>query len=114
MTGRGSHRRHERPAGRPSTAPLVGARVLQGIGAALLLPGTLAVITHAFPGRREQARAIGVWAGIGSAALPAGPLLGGALVDWIGWRWIFLLNVPIVIAAFLIATRVVPQSTGDS
>jgi MFS transporter, DHA2 family, methylenomycin A resistance protein len=98
----------------PSTAPLVGARVLQGIGAALLLPGTLAVITHAFPARREQARAIGVWAGIGSAALPAGPLLGGGLVDWIGWRWIFLLNVPIVIAAFLVATWVVPRGTEDS
>jgi MFS transporter, DHA2 family, methylenomycin A resistance protein len=98
----------------PGSASLIGSRVLQGIGAALLLPGTLAVITHAFPDRREQARAIGVWAGIGSAALPAGPLLGGALVDSVGWRWIFFVNVPIVVIALLASIHVVPNSGGDS
>src|SRR5262245_35911808 len=84
----------------PGTAVLVLARVVQGVGAALLLPGTLAIITRAYPEARDQARAIGIWAGIGSAALPAGPLLGGALVDCVGWRSIFLLNLPIVAAAF--------------
>ncbi|MWA05930.1 MFS transporter [Actinomadura sp. LD22] len=79
--------------------PLIAARVVQGAGAALLLPGSLALIIAAYPGRAEQARALGVWAGISSTALPAGPLLGGALVDSAGWRWIFLLNVPIVAAA---------------
>lgn len=83
----------------PGPGPLIAARVVQGAGAALLLPGSLAVITAAYPGRAEQARALGVWAGISSTALPAGPLLGGALVDSAGWRWIFLLNVPIVAAA---------------
>jgi MFS transporter, DHA2 family, methylenomycin A resistance protein len=65
----------------PSTGALVAARAVQGVGAALLLPGTLAVIVNAFPQKGEQARAIGIWAGIGSVALPAGPLLGGALVQ---------------------------------
>ena len=61
--------------------PQIAARVVQGIGAALLVPGTLAIISRAFPERGEQARAIGIWAGVGSVALPAGPLLGGLLVQ---------------------------------
>lgn len=94
----------------PSIAVLVAARVVQGVGAAMLLPGTLAIISHAFPDEASQARAIGVWAGIGSLALPAGPLLGGALVVGFGWRAIFLLNVPIVLAAFGWAGAVVRES----
>ena len=61
----------------PGAGALIAARAVQGAGAALLLPGTLAIVTHAFPEAGEQARAIGVWASIGSLALPAGPLLGG-------------------------------------
>jgi MFS transporter, DHA2 family, methylenomycin A resistance protein len=95
----------------PSTAALVVFRVLQGAGAALLLPGTLAVIANAFPERGEQARAIGIWAGIGSVALAAGPLLGGALIEGIGWRAVFYINVPIVVAAFVAAAAVVEEST---
>jgi MFS transporter, DHA2 family, methylenomycin A resistance protein len=91
----------------PTTGALVGFRVLQGIGAALLLPGTLAVISHAFPEPGERARAIGLWAGIGSTALPAGPLLGGALVSGTGWRAVFFINVPIVLVALASATRIV-------
>ncbi|MFC4053679.1 MFS transporter [Actinomadura syzygii] len=83
----------------PGAGPLIAARAVQGAGAALLLPGSLALITALYPGRAEQARALGVWAGVSSTALPAGPLLGGVLVDSAGWRWIFLLNVPIVVAA---------------
>jgi DHA2 family methylenomycin A resistance protein-like MFS transporter len=94
----------------PSVGVLVGARVVQGIGAAALLPGTLAIISHAFPDGREQARAIGVWAGIGSLALPAGPLLGGALISAFGWRAIFLINIPIVVAALAAAVFVVRES----
>jgi DHA2 family methylenomycin A resistance protein-like MFS transporter len=89
---------------------LVGARVVQGIGAALLLPGTLAVVGAAFPGRAAQARAIGIWAGVGSMALPAGPLLGGALVQALGWRAVFLVNVPIVALALVAVPRVVPRT----
>lgn len=98
----------------PDTAVLVGARVVQGVGAALLLPGTLAIITRTFTGRGEQARAIGIWAGVGSAALAAGPLLGGGLVDTLGWRAVFLVNVPIVVVAGLVAARVVPESPVDA
>jgi DHA2 family methylenomycin A resistance protein-like MFS transporter len=97
----------------PGPGPLIAARVVQGAGAALLLPGSLAVITAAYPGRAEQARALGVWAGISSTALPAGPLLGGALVDSAGWRWIFLLNVPIVAAAIAGILAVVREPHRD-
>jgi MFS transporter, DHA2 family, methylenomycin A resistance protein len=94
----------------PSVTVLVAARVLQGIGAAMLLPGTLAIISHAFPHGPQQARAIGVWAGIGSLALPAGPLLGGLLISGFGWRTIFLINVPIVAVSLLAAAVIVPES----
>ena len=79
----------------PSAGTLVAARAAQGVGASLMLPGTLAVITNAYPDVRRRARAIGTWAAIGSIALPAGPLLGGALIDAVGWRAIFFLNLPV-------------------
>jgi MFS transporter, DHA2 family, methylenomycin A resistance protein len=93
-----------------SVPALVGARVVQGVGAALLLPGTLAIISNAFPEGPAQAKAIGIWAGIGSLALPAGPLLGGALIDTLGWRAIFAINVPIVAAALVASIAVVRES----
>ncbi|MFC8513685.1 MFS transporter [Streptomyces sp. NPDC057257] len=94
----------------PGIPVLVAARVAQGVGAALLLPGTLAIISRAFPDDAARARAIGVWAGIGSLALPAGPLLGGALTEAFGWRAIFLLNVPIVLVALVWAAAIVRES----
>ncbi|MFF8905701.1 MFS transporter [Streptomyces olivaceoviridis] len=94
----------------PDVPLLVTARVVQGTGAALLLPGTLALIGRAFPDPAERARAIGVWAGIGSLALPAGPLLGGVLTDGPGWRAIFLINVPIVLLALVCSVAVVRES----
>ncbi|MFD5250428.1 MFS transporter [Amycolatopsis sp. NPDC058340] len=97
----------------PDVATLVGGRALQGIGAAMLLPGTLAVITRAFPGRTEQARAVGVWAGVSALALPAGPLIGGALVSGVGWRTVFLINLPIVVAAIPLTLRLVAESTDE-
>src|ERR671935_3065473 len=95
----------------PTVAVLVAARVVQGVGAAMLLPGTLAIISHAYPEGPAQARAIGIWAGIGSLALPAGPLLGGALIDGFGWRAIFAINVPIIAAAFVAALAIVRESS---
>ena len=91
----------------PGPAVLIACRALQGAAAALLLPGTLAVIAQTFPQPAARARAIGTWAGIGSIALPAGPLVGGALVQSIGWRAVFLVNVPIVVPALAVARRVV-------
>jgi MFS transporter, DHA2 family, methylenomycin A resistance protein len=89
----------------PTGPVLIGARAVQGIGAALLLPASLAVITHTFPGRREQARALGVWAGVSSLALPAGPVLGGLLVTLAGWRAVFWINLPIIAVAGYVTTR---------
>src|SRR3954452_18048276 len=94
----------------PAEGMLVAARVVQGIGAALLLPGTLAIITHAFPEPGERARAIGVWAAVAGLSLPAGPVLGGLLVAGPGWRWVFLVNLPIVAAAAVLTARLVRES----
>ncbi|MEU2928209.1 MFS transporter [Streptomyces sp. NPDC007251] len=94
----------------PGVPVLVAARVVQGVGAALLLPGTLALIGRAFPDEAERARAIGVWAGVGSLALPAGPLLGGVLTQGLGWRAVFLVNVPIVVLALIWSAAVVQES----
>src|SRR4051794_6172062 len=94
----------------PTAGVLVGARVLQGVGAALLLPGTLAIITHTFPEPGERARAIGVWAAVAGLSLPAGPVVGGLLVAGPGWRWVFLVNLPIVAAAAVLTARLVRES----
>lgn len=94
----------------PTTGVLVGARAFQGLGAALLLPGTLAVVTRTFPKRGEQAKAIGIWAGVSALALPAGPIIGGLLIMAWGWRAVFLINVPIVIVALIAAAIVVTES----
>jgi MFS transporter, DHA2 family, methylenomycin A resistance protein len=98
----------------PGIGFLVAARVFQGIGAALMLPGTLAIISRAFPERGQQARAIGIWAAIGSIALPVGPLLGGVLVQGFGWRSVFLLNVPLVAFAIVAAARTVEESRNEA
>jgi len=81
----------------PTTGALVAARAGQGVGAALLLPGSIAAIADAFPGRAQQARALGIWAGFSSLALPAGPLLGGLIVQTLGWRAVFWINPAVVI-----------------
>jgi DHA2 family methylenomycin A resistance protein-like MFS transporter len=93
----------------PTIESLVAARTLQGVGAALLLPGTLAVITDLYADRAARARAVGIWAGAGALALPSGPLLGGALVSGFGWRAVFLINLPIIAVGLPLAWRLVPR-----
>src|SRR5207302_4531333 len=83
-------------AAAPSTPVLIGARVVQGLGAAAILPTSLAVVNQLYSDPQERPRAIGLWAGIGSSALVLGPVLGGVLVGPLGWRAIFALNVPLV------------------
>ena len=85
---------------------LVAARVLQGLGAALLVPCSLTLISAAYPDAKERAGAIGVWAGCGGVAMAAGPLVGGLLVHWLGWRSIFVVNVPIAACGALLTLRI--------
>lgn len=93
----------------PSTPALVGARALQGVGAALLTPGSLALIQASFP-RDDRARAIGTWSALGGIAAAVGPLLGGYLVDAVSWRAVFLLNLPLSAVVVVVALRYVPES----
>ncbi|MCX4882386.1 MULTISPECIES: MFS transporter [unclassified Streptomyces] len=93
----------------PSAGVLVAARALQGIGGALLTPGSLALIQASFH-PDDRGRAVGLWSGFGGIGAAAGPFLGGWLVDGPGWRWIFLLNVPLALLCAPIALRHVPES----
>jgi EmrB/QacA subfamily drug resistance transporter len=81
---------------------LVAARAVQGLGAALVTPTTLAIISAAYPEPGERARAVGLWAGVGGLALAAGPLIGGVLAQHASWGWIFTINVPVGIATLLL------------
>ncbi|NUU06047.1 DHA2 family efflux MFS transporter permease subunit [Leifsonia sp. C5G2] len=87
---------------------LIAARVVQGLGAALMTPQTMAVITRIFPPERRGA-AMGLWGAVAGVATLVGPLLGGVLVDSLGWEWIFFINVPVGIVAFILAMRLVPK-----
>ena len=94
-----------------STTPtqLIVARALQGVGGALLIPGTLSIITVTFP-PHERAKALGIWAGVSGIALALGPTLGGYMVEHLGWESVFFLNVPIGIIAFFVAMSTVRES----
>jgi DHA2 family methylenomycin A resistance protein-like MFS transporter len=96
-------------AAAPTAAVLIGARVVQGLGAAAILPTSLAVVNQLFPDPEERAPAIGVWAGLGGSALVAGPIVGGLLVGPFGWRAIFALNVPLVLVSLAGAVRLLPS-----
>ena len=87
---------------------LIAARVLQGIGGAALTPQTLAILTSLFPPERRGA-AFGIWAGVAGLATLAGPTVGGAIVTYIDWRWIFYVNVPIGIAALVATFVIIPD-----
>ncbi|MGH8189597.1 MAG: MFS transporter, partial [Steroidobacteraceae bacterium] len=92
----------------PNATTLIAARALQGIGGALLVPSSLAIISAAFP-EAERGRAIGTWAGASALTTALGPVLGGWLVDVWSWRAIFLINIPIAAIAIAIALWHVPE-----
>ncbi len=95
----------------PSAPLLIAARALQGVGGALLTPGSLAMIQASFaPG--DRARAIGAWSGLGGVATAIGPFLGGWLVQAVSWRWVFLINVPLAVIVIVLAQRHVPETRG--
>ncbi|MEW1646456.1 MFS transporter [Streptomyces sp. NPDC091219] len=93
----------------PDVGVLVAARALQGIGGALLTPGSLALIQASFH-PDDRAKAVGLWSGFGGIGAAVGPFLGGWLVDGPGWRWVFLINVPMALVCAPIAVRHVPES----
>jgi EmrB/QacA subfamily drug resistance transporter len=86
---------------------LIGARAGQGIGAALLTPAALSILTSYYTGP-QRAKALGAWSAIGSAGAAVGVVLGGVLTTWLSWEWIFLVNVPVGLAAALLAFRILP------
>jgi EmrB/QacA subfamily drug resistance transporter len=89
---------------------LVGARIAQGVGGALLTPGSLAILEASFR-REDRSRAIGAWSGLSGVASAVGPFLGGWLVDAASWRWIFLINLPLSVFVVVVAARHVPESS---
>jgi EmrB/QacA subfamily drug resistance transporter len=94
-----------------SAAELISARVLEGAGAAAVLPLTLALISEAFPPEKRMA-AIGIWGGVTGLGATTGPLIGGALTQYIAWQWIFWINVPIGLAVAVLASRKMVESRG--
>ena len=91
-----------------SVGMLIGARVVQGLGASLMTPQTMAVITRTFPAA-QRGRAMSLWGSVAGIATLVGPLLGGVLVGTLGWEWIFIVNVPVGVIGFVAAVRLVPD-----
>ena len=93
----------------PTVAFLIGGRVVQAVGGAMLLPSSLALILHSVPAERKDA-AIGIWGAMAGLAAAVGPTLGALLVDFAGWRWVFLINVPVALVALALGPRVLIES----
>ena len=97
----------------PSPSVLIGARVLLAVGAAMMMPATLAIIRLVFDDPSERAFAIGVWAAVASGGAAFGPVLGGVLLEFFWWGSVFLINVPIVVLALAVTVALVPTFNGD-
>ena len=97
----------------PTVGHLIAARALQGIGGAMLVPGSLSLISANYP-EAERGRAIGTWSGFSAITAAIGPVLGGLLVQHGGWRWVFFLNLPLAAAVIAICYRKVPESLDES
>jgi EmrB/QacA subfamily drug resistance transporter len=96
-----------------SEGMLIGARALQGLGAALVSPAALSIISTTFAEGRERARALGVWAAIAIGGSAVGLVLGGFLTQYFSWQWIFFVNVPVGIVAFVLSLRLIPESRDE-
>jgi EmrB/QacA subfamily drug resistance transporter len=97
----------------PSAGFLIGARAVQGVGAALMNPASLSIITATFA-PRERGQAIGIWAGVSAMALAIGPLVGGLIVDNINWNWIFFINVPVGVLGIAVSQYAIRESRDTS
>ena len=95
----------------PNATILIAARGIQGLGAAILVPNSLALLRHAYGDEKRRGRAVGIWAAGASLALTAGPLVGGALIALVGWRSIFLVNLPIGLAGLWLSWRYASETT---
>src|SRR6476646_1303257 len=96
----------------PSVGFLIGARVVQGVGGAIMNPATLSIITATFP-PRQRGTAIGIWAGVSALALAIGPLVGGLLTEKVNWSWIFFINIPVGVLG-VVAARLFIDETKDT
>ncbi|MFK4083529.1 MFS transporter [Kribbella sp. NPDC020789] len=94
----------------PTVELLIAFRMLQAIGGSMLNPVAMSIITNTFTDPRERAQAIGVWGGVVGLSMAVGPVVGGALVDSVGWRFIFWINVPVTLLAVVLAALFVPES----
>lgn len=92
---------------------LIVARIIQGVGASVMTPMSMAILTNSLP-VTERGKALGIWGGIGGLALIVGPSLGGLIVAKLAWQWIFWINVPIGIIAIFLSHKMLPESTGNS
>src|ERR671934_2457962 len=97
----------------PNAGFLIGARTVQGVGAAIMNPATLGIITATFP-PRQRGTAIGIWAGVSAMALAIGPLVGGVLTEKIDWSWIFFINVPVGALGIVVARWAIDESRDTS
>jgi EmrB/QacA subfamily drug resistance transporter len=97
----------------PTTAALIGARAIQGVGAAIVTPLTLTLLAEVFP-PNKRGLAIGAWSGVSGLGVALGPLVGGAVVDGISWHWIFWINVPVGLAVIPLAARKLAESRGPA
>ncbi|MCR8634686.1 MFS transporter [Paenibacillus radicis (ex Xue et al. 2023)] len=94
----------------PSLGALIGLRAILGVGGAALLPASLTLLAHTFPEPAQRARALGIWAAVTGIAMAAGPVIGGLLVDSLGWRSIFLLNVPLAVISLIMTSQFVNET----
>jgi len=96
----------------PSIGQLIAARAVQGIGGAMLVPGSLAIISASFP-EDERGQAIGTWSGSTAITTAMGPVIGGWLIEHVSWRAVFFLNLPLAVAVLLLVVRYVPESRNE-
>lgn len=98
----------------PNMETLIGARLVQAIGGSMMNPVAMSIITQVFTGRVERARAIGIWGGVVGISMALGPMVGGALIQWIDWRAVFWINLPICVAAIVLTAIFVPESKSST
>jgi EmrB/QacA subfamily drug resistance transporter len=96
-----------------SAGVLIGARAVQGLGAAIISPAALSIVTTTFKEGAERNKALGIWGALGGSGAAAGVLFGGILVKYLGWEWIFWINIPVGIVVLFLALRFVPESKAD-